>query len=100
VVNVASGESGREAFFGPSPRLGRLDLAVLRRGRGDEPVEQRPRRRGDRLNRLLASAFAWEGLVEPLILRTYCRAEAWISSSVAGGSKLWRVLMFLHISRS
>src|SRR5664279_2814021 len=47
-----------------------------------------------------ASALAWEGLVEPLILRTYCRAEAWISSSVAGGSKLWRVLMFLHMDGS
>src|SRR4051795_9994868 len=44
-----------------------------------------------------ASAFACEGLVEPLILRTYWSAEAWISSSVAGGSKLWRVRMFLHI---
>ena len=46
-----------------------------------------------------ASALAWDGLVEPLILRTYCRAEAWISSSVAGGSKLWRVRMFLHMAR-
>jgi hypothetical protein len=33
-------------------------------------------------------------------LRTYCSAEAWISSVVAGGSKLWRVLMFLHVARS
>ena len=35
-----------------------------------------------------ASAFACEGLVEPLILRTYWSAEARTSSSVAGGSKL------------
>jgi hypothetical protein len=32
-------------------------------------------------------------------LRTYWSAAAWISSSVAGGSKLWRVLMFRHMPR-
>src|ERR1700710_2477053 len=47
-----------------------------------------------------ASALACEGLVEPLILRTYWSADAWVSSLVAGGSKLWRVLMFLHMRRS
>ena len=47
-----------------------------------------------------ASALACEGLVEPLILRTYWSADAWVSSVVAGGSKLWRVLMFLHMRRS
>jgi hypothetical protein len=47
-----------------------------------------------------ASTLAWEGLVKPLILRTYCTAEASISSSVAGGSKLWRLRMFLHMLRS
>jgi hypothetical protein len=31
-------------------------------------------------------------------LRTYWSAAAWISSLVAGGSKLWSVLMFLHMS--
>src|SRR5215218_4025076 len=46
-----------------------------------------------------ASWLACDGLVEPLILRTYCSAEAWISSSVAAGSKLWRVLMFRHMPR-
>jgi hypothetical protein len=30
-------------------------------------------------------------------LRTYWSADAWTSSLVAGGSKLWRVLMFLHM---
>jgi hypothetical protein len=35
-----------------------------------------------------ASVFAWEGLVNPLTLRTYWIDEARISSSVAGGSKL------------
>jgi hypothetical protein len=33
-------------------------------------------------------------------LRTYCSAAARISSSVAGGSKLWSVLMFRHMPRS
>jgi hypothetical protein len=33
-------------------------------------------------------------------LRTYCNAAAWTSSSVAGGSKLWSVLMFLHTCES
>ena len=47
-----------------------------------------------------ASAFALEGFADPLILRTYCSAEAWISSSVAGGSKLWSVLMFRHIRQA
>ena len=43
-----------------------------------------------------ACSFACEGFVEPLILRTNCIAAARTSSSVAGGSKLNRVLMFLH----
>jgi hypothetical protein len=46
-----------------------------------------------------ASWLACEGLVEPLTLRTYCSAEAWISSSVAGGSKLWSWRMFRHMPR-
>lgn len=47
-----------------------------------------------------ASALAWEGLVEPLTLRTYCSAAAWISSWLAEGSKLWSVRMFRHMSES
>jgi hypothetical protein len=46
-----------------------------------------------------AASFAFDGCVEPLTLRTYWSAAAWISSSVAGGSKLWRVLMFRHMPR-
>jgi hypothetical protein len=30
-------------------------------------------------------------------LRTYWSAASWTSSGVAAGSKLWRVLMFLHM---
>ena len=48
---------------------------------------------------LKAASFARDGLVKPLILRTYCNDAAWISSSVAGGSKLNSGLMFLHILR-
>src|SRR5690606_18212087 len=45
-----------------------------------------------------ASRFAAEGRVCPLTLRTYCSAEARISSSVAGGSKWKRTLMFRHMT--
>jgi len=43
------------------------------------------------------SSFALDGFVNPLSFRTNCSDDAWISSAVAGGSKLWRVLIFLHI---
>jgi hypothetical protein len=44
-----------------------------------------------------AASLAFEGLEKPLTLRTYCKAADRISSSVAGGSKLKSVLIFLHI---
>src|SRR5712664_4769944 len=44
-----------------------------------------------------ASALACDGLLKPESLRTNCSAEAWISSSVAGGSKLNSVLMLRHM---
>src|ERR1700744_6581345 len=47
-----------------------------------------------------ASALACEGLLKPESFRTNCSAEAWISSSVAGGSKLNSVLMFRHMISS
>src|SRR5215475_11757653 len=43
-----------------------------------------------------AASFALDGLLKPLTFLTNCSAAAWISSSVTGGSKLNRVLMFLH----
>ena len=46
-----------------------------------------------------ASVFACEGFENPLILRTYWSADARISSSLAGGSKLWSVLMLRHMLR-
>jgi hypothetical protein len=42
--------------------------------------------------------LAFDGRVKPLSFRTNCSDEAWISSCVAGGLKLWSVLMFLHMS--
>lgn len=44
-----------------------------------------------------AGSLAFEGLVEPLILRTNWREAARISASVTGGSKLKRGLMLRHI---
>ena len=46
------------------------------------------------------SALARDGEREPLSLRTYCVAAARTSSDVAGGSKLWRVWMLLHMTPS
>jgi len=45
-----------------------------------------------------AASFALEGLLKPLIFRTNCNEAARISSSVIGGSKLKRFLMFLHMT--
>src|SRR5579859_2764239 len=43
------------------------------------------------------ASFALEGLLKPLIFLTNCSAAARVSSGVTGGSKLKRVLIFLHI---
>ena len=47
--------------------------------------------------RLNASSFALDGLLKPLSLRTNCSADARISVSVAGGSKLKSVFMLRHM---
>src|SRR5690348_18045841 len=44
-----------------------------------------------------AASLACDGLLKPDSLRTNCSAEALISSSLAGGSKLNSVLMLRHI---
>jgi hypothetical protein len=44
-----------------------------------------------------AYSFAFEGLVKPHIFLTNCKDAARISSSVTGGSKLKRVLIYLHM---
>ena len=43
-----------------------------------------------------AASLAFDGLLKPLTFLTNCKEAARISSSVTGGSKLKRVLMFLH----
>jgi hypothetical protein len=44
-----------------------------------------------------APSFAFDGLLNPLIFLTNCSEAARISSSVTGGSKLKRILIFRHI---
>lgn len=43
------------------------------------------------------SSFDFDGLLKPLIFRTNWSEAARISSGVTGGSKLKRILIFLHI---
>lgn len=43
------------------------------------------------------ASLALEGLLNPVIFLTNWSAADWISSSVMGGSKLKRVLIFLHM---
>src|SRR3954471_23087724 len=50
--------------------------------------------------RLNAGSFAFDGLVNPLTLRTNCSADARTSSSVAAGSKLKSGLILRHIEIS
>jgi len=50
--------------------------------------------------RLNASSFARDGLVNPESFRTNCSDDARISSFVAGGEKLCRVLMARHMTDS
>lgn len=45
-----------------------------------------------------AVSLAFDGLLKSLTFLTNCNEAARISSSVTGGSKLKRVLMFLHIT--
>src|SRR5262245_27742836 len=49
--------------------------------------------------RLNAAALAADGLLKPDSLRTNCSADAWISSRVAGGSKLTSFLMLRHMDQ-
>jgi hypothetical protein len=46
-----------------------------------------------------ATWLIFEGALKPLSFRTNCNEALRISSGVAGGSKLNRVLMFLHTGR-
>jgi hypothetical protein len=44
-----------------------------------------------------AASFVLDGTLNPLSLRTNCKAAFRISNSVAGGSKLKSVLIFRHM---
>ena len=44
------------------------------------------------------ASLAFDGLLKPVIFRTNWSEAARTSSSVTGGSKLKRVLMFLHMA--
>ena len=100
-MSAATARSGGVALGGAGPGLGRLDLAVLGRRVGRQRGQQALRDLGDLVHGAWkASSLALEGLVDPLILRTYWSAAASISSWLAGGSKLWSVLMFRHMHRS
>lgn len=48
--------------------------------------------------RLNATSFARDGLLVPLTFRTNCSADARISASLEGGSKLVRVRTFRHMA--
>src|SRR6202051_2152683 len=45
------------------------------------------------------ASLAFDGLLKPVIFLTNCSDAARISSSLTGGSKLKRVLIFLHMER-
>lgn len=82
------------AFSASSSRLrGRCDVSI-------ESSSSRAHSAIERTARSNAASFRFDGLVVPLSFRTNCNAASWISSSVAGGSKLNSVLMFLHMTRS
>ena len=63
-----------------------------------DPINTRAAHATSATARSKASVFAFDGRLNPLSLRTNCSDASRISSSVAGGSKLKRVLMFLHMS--
>src|SRR4030088_1602870 len=83
----------------------RAFIASSSRLRGGLPVSSasRSRRAASATSstaRLNAGSLAFDGSLYPLSLRTNCSADARISSSVAGGSKLKSVRMFRHIDCS
>ncbi len=88
---------GDEPLCGARLGLGGFGFAIL----WGAPVSSERRRRlaesAISLAVLNAASFAFEGLLNPLILRTNCSEAARTSSSVTGGSKLKSTRMFLHM---
>jgi len=98
INHLASGGAA-EALRGPLAGPRSLELAVARRCSRHQLGEQVARDVATSSTaRANAASLAFDGFCVPLTLRTYWSAPARTSSSVAGGSKLWRVLMFRHMS--
>jgi hypothetical protein len=77
--------------------FGRLQFAIPGRSSGHERAEQFGGCLRDFVDRTIKGLFVhsrW--FTNPLIFLTNCRAAARTSLSVAGGSKLYSTLMFLH----
>jgi hypothetical protein len=101
-------KTGGEPFPGlyePNRRTARAWAlaASTSRFRGDAVVTKAPSRVEEAwvtssTARLKAFWFAADGLANPLIFLRNCRAAIRISAPVAGGSKLYRFLIFLHTS--
>ena len=87
-------------------------VLLLRLTAGEDPALARAKAQSDAARARAATqllrqraaadtaAFAFEGFVEPLTLRTYWSAAARTSSEVAGGSKLCSVRMLRHMRKS
>jgi hypothetical protein len=87
-----------ETSSGSGPRSLGLRLAVPRRGCGDQRTQKVAGRGGDSVNGKFERRFvAFGGFVEARQLSNELQRAARISSSVAGGSKLNRILMLRHI---
>ena len=80
------GRATRELVFPPPPDDPRFVFERAIRGSTDVSPESEQ----SAMKRILTgtSDERAEGLAKPLTFRTYCRAAAWISASVTGGSKL------------
>ena len=98
LISGASTTGRAEPAGRPGAGLCGLDFAVAGRGVGDEGGEQLVRRMGHLVHRPVEGELVrLGGWAKPLSLRTNWSADARISSSVAGGSKLCRVLMLRHM---
>ena len=104
-MSIAAVHDDAIALPKPQPRallrLLRLGLAVARRGIGVQRGQKPPRPVRNLLDRAVERlGVGLRRRLKPDNFRTNCSAEARISSSVAGGSKLNSVLMLRHIGLS
>src|SRR5215213_3140120 len=106
MTRLSSCYSAGTGLYGCAPNrsadLARARSASISRSRGSavvtsESISIRAVLATSSTARWKASWLSFDGLLKPLSLRTNCSDAARISSSVAGGSKLNRVLMFRHM---